>query len=409
MAKGDIQTAPGTGHVNTLTPDQKVLLRQMWAEIFKIQETGFVDVVTEAPADKKPAAKKWGFGSKESAPAEPTTTRINLADLNLDVERVRPALWNNVLGDHPDALLLRFLRARKWNVSNGLNMILKAFKWRIEDDIEEVKANNEEALTAKYRGFSHQMEIGKSFVYGTDKLGRPVVYINVKLHKPADQDPKALEKFTIYVMETGRLMIQPPVETACLIFDMTGFTLANMDYNFVKFLVQCFEAYYPESLGVLVIHKAPFVFWGVWKIIEPWLDPVVASKIRFCRSDKELLEVIDADKLPKKYEGGTNNYNYEYIPPRAGENDCMKDTATHDQLKQEWQALTVKFEAITKEWIACNNPGSRPEAEIETERLEIAKQLRVAYFKLDPYIRARNLYHRYDVLKADGSAKWVYN
>lgn len=56
-------------------------------------------------------------------------------------------------------------------------------------------------------------------------------YINVRLHKPADQDPKALEKFTIYVMETGRLMIQPPVETACLIFDMTGFGLANMDYG----------------------------------------------------------------------------------------------------------------------------------------------------------------------------------
>lgn len=51
------------------------------------------------------------------------------------------------------------------------------------------------------------------------------------MHKPADQDPKALEKFTIYVMETGRLMIQPPVETACLIFDMTGFGLANMDYG----------------------------------------------------------------------------------------------------------------------------------------------------------------------------------
>ena len=53
------------------------------------------------------------------------------------------------------------------------------------------------------------------------------------MHKPSEQDPKALEKFTIYVMETGRLMIQPPVETACLIFDMTGFSLANMDYKYV--------------------------------------------------------------------------------------------------------------------------------------------------------------------------------
>lgn len=74
--------------------------------------------------------------------------------------------------------------------------------------------------------------------------------------------------------------------------------------SFVKFLVQCFEAYYPESLGILIIHKAPLVFWGVWKIIEPWLDPVVASKIRFTRGDKELTDVIEAERLPNKYEGG---------------------------------------------------------------------------------------------------------
>lgn len=130
-----------------------------------------------------------------------------------------------------DSLMLRFLRARKWNVTNGMNMILKAFKWRTEDDIEEVKSKNEDELDSTYRGFKLQMEMGKSYVHGTDKTGRPVVYINVRLHKPSDQDPKALEKFTVYVMETGRLMIQPPVETACLVFDMTGFGLSNMDYK----------------------------------------------------------------------------------------------------------------------------------------------------------------------------------
>ena len=75
-------------------------------------------------------------------------------------------------------MLLRFLRARKWNVTNGLTMILKAFKWRLEDDIEEVKSKSEDELDAKYRGFRLQMEMGKSFVHGTDKLGRPVVYVS---------------------------------------------------------------------------------------------------------------------------------------------------------------------------------------------------------------------------------------
>ncbi|KAF9189506.1 hypothetical protein BGZ51_009485 [Haplosporangium sp. Z 767] len=427
MAKGDIQTPPGTGLVGKLTPEQKELLKDMWAEIFQIADSSNLNVPNDLPPasgvtanaetasvkSKTSTAKKSWFGSTKSAPAaaEPAANRINIAEIGLSVDQLRPALWNNILGDHPDSLLLRFLRARKWNVTNGMNMLLKAFKWRLDDDIEEVKAKNEEELNAKYRGFKLQLDMGKSYVHGTDKEGRPVVYINVRLHKPADQDVKALEKFTVYVMETGRLMIQPPVETACLVFDMTGFSLANMDYHFVKFIVSCFEAYYPESLGILVIHKAPFVFWGVWKVIEPWLDPVVASKIRFTRSDKELTEIIDPDHLPVKYEGGKDQYEYQYIPVVEGENDRMKDTETKERLLEEWKAIMWKFEALTREWIACKKTeGARPEDVIEAERLALTKDLRVAYYKLDPYIRARNLYHRseHPVLQADGSSIWTY-
>ena len=32
------------------------------------------------------------------------------------------------------------------------------------------------------------------------------------------------------------------------------------DYTQVKFMIKCFEANYPESLGVILIHKAPWIF-----------------------------------------------------------------------------------------------------------------------------------------------------
>ena len=34
------------------------------------------------------------------------------------------------------------------------------------------------------------------------------------------------------------------------------------DYTPVKFMIKCFEANYPESLGVILVHKAPWVFQG---------------------------------------------------------------------------------------------------------------------------------------------------
>ena len=43
---------------------------------------------------------------------------------------------------------------------------------------------------------------------------------------------------------------------------MTGFSMANMDYTPVKFMIKCFEANYPECLGAVLVHKAPWLFQG---------------------------------------------------------------------------------------------------------------------------------------------------
>lgn len=36
--------------------------------------------------------------------------------------------------------------------------------------------------------------------------------------------------------------------------------LMNQDYGPVKFMIKCFEANYPESLGVVLVHKSPWIF-----------------------------------------------------------------------------------------------------------------------------------------------------
>jgi hypothetical protein len=44
--------------------------------------------------------------------------------------------------------------------------------------------------------------------------------------------------------------------------------LRNVDLHVFKFLTTVFEARYPETLGVVLIHNAPFVFWGKLKLSE---------------------------------------------------------------------------------------------------------------------------------------------
>ena len=40
------------------------------------------------------------------------------------------------------------------------------------------------------------------------------------------------------------------------------------------------ERYYPETLSFVLIYNAPWVFQPFWRIITPWLDPVVSEKVR---------------------------------------------------------------------------------------------------------------------------------
>ncbi|KAF9172805.1 hypothetical protein BGX21_001381 [Mortierella sp. AD011] len=409
----------GTGYVGILTPDQTKALKKFWAALEEVQEKGTVTVVPEPAAAPEPApvASGWGGGwFSAAAPAAPVVeppVTITLSEIGITAVEIKTTLSNIILGDNPDALALRFLRARKWNVGNGLLMLLNAFKWRLTEDVENVKILDDNELDIKYPKFKNQLEMGKFYIHGTDRKGQPVVYLNVHLHKSTDQDPKTLERLTIYLMETGRLLIQPPVETVTLIFDLSQFGLANMDYGLVQFLVKCFEAYYPESLGTILVHNAPLVFWGVWKVIEGWLDPVVASKIKFTYKNTELVELIPAEHLPDSFQdAGLDRYNYEYLAPVPGENDLMRDEANKEVLLGEWNHLIKRHEANTKVWVKTEDHSlTNP---VQAERDAIAKELRSHYYKLQPYIRAKNQFQRKNsagvsVIQPDGSVKWTYN
>lgn len=122
-----MQTPPGTGHVGTMTPDQKALLKEMWSQILSIAdsnnnnipadvlaantiatETASAASETASVKSKTATTKKSWFGTSKAAPApaadsadDAPLTRVNLADIGLSVEQLRPALWNNILGDHP--------------------------------------------------------------------------------------------------------------------------------------------------------------------------------------------------------------------------------------------------------------------------------------------------------------------
>ena len=82
------------------------------------------------------------------------------------------------------------------------------------------------SVETKDDGFMHQLRLGKSYLHGVDACERPICIVRTRLHHSSDQQPEALERFTVWEMETARLLLKGKVDTACVIFDMTGFTVS---------------------------------------------------------------------------------------------------------------------------------------------------------------------------------------
>ena len=188
---------------------------------------------------------------------------------------------------------------------------------------------------------------------------------------------------------------------------------STQDYSPVKFMIRCFEANYPESLGVVLVYKAPWVFQGmykllgstqfsltvlgIWNIIKGWLDPVVAGKIHFTKNIEELEQFVARDHIPKEL-GGDDPWSYHYEEPLPGENDRMLDELTRQQLLEERAAAIKEFETVTQEWIQ----GSVANQIMNQKRNGLAERLRSGYWRLDPYVRARSLYDRTGMIGESG-------
>ncbi|QSZ31963.1 hypothetical protein DSL72_001532 [Monilinia vaccinii-corymbosi] len=443
MTGGTLPGRPGT-----LTAHEEEKLRELWVatlQIFGVLDspadtngTGGDSEVSngvakpDASASGKPKKTRFSVLRRKHKDDDSTSTRSssaasrisNASDVDdkygqtkefhdalasLSPAAIRAAFWSMVKYDNPDALLLRFLRARKWDVDKALVMMVSTMRWRasdmhVDDDIMmngELGAVEDENGTDPEKkrhgeGFLMQLRTGKSFLHGQDKAGRPMCFVRARLHKQGEQSEESLERYTVFIIESARMLAESPVDTACVVFDLTGFSLANMDYAPVKFMIKCFEANYPECLGVVIVHRAPWVFQGIWKIIRPWLDPVVASKVQFTSTVDEMAEFVPRSQILKEL-GGEEDWEYKFIEPDPTENDKMKDTATRDRLLKAREELVDRYEKATLEWI---NEGVSPE--IKFKRTALAKELKDDYWKLDPYVRARSLFDREGVVNPGG-------
>lgn len=214
-----------------------------------------------------------------------------------------------------DAMLLRFLRARKFDVPAAKLMLLNCEQWRKDFGVDDIVKNFD---------FPEKAEVNKyypQFYHKTDKDGRPLYIerlgsLDIKALYAATTNERQLkhlvleyEKFINERLPACSKAVGYPVETSCTILDLSNVSLSNFyrvkDYVFGASSIG--QDRYPECMGKFYIINAPWAFSAVWSVIKPWLDEVTVTKINIVGSSytkSTLLEQIPAENLPKDL-GGT--------------------------------------------------------------------------------------------------------
>ncbi|CAN7985266.1 unnamed protein product, partial [Ixodes hexagonus] len=212
-----------------------------------------------------------------------------------------------------DSFLLRWLRAREFDVNKAENMLRKNQAWRSENSIDLILKTYEWPKVLK-RYFPGGM-------CGHDRGGRPVWIMRV-----GNSDYKGMlkcvskeEMLTACYYQLEQILddmrnqtskLTKTVETITVVCDFDNFGLKQMCniqvIEFLRELVLKYEDNYPETLERCLFLNASSFFPFFWKLIRPLVTEKTAAKIEVFSQEgwkSALLKYVEASELPVHWGG----------------------------------------------------------------------------------------------------------
>uniref|UniRef100_A0ABI8A0P9 SEC14 like lipid binding 1 n=1 Tax=Felis catus TaxID=9685 RepID=A0ABI8A0P9_FELCA len=224
--------------------------------------------------------------------------------------RLRQWLQETHKGKIPkDEHILRFLRARDFNIDKAREIMCQSLTWRKQHQVDYILDTwrPPQVLQDYYAGGWHHH----------DKDGRPLYVLRL-----GQMDTKglvralgeeALLRYVLSINEEGlrrceentKVFGRPISSWTCLV-DLEGLNMRHLWRPGVKALlriIEVVEANYPETLGRLLILRAPRVFPVLWTLVSPFIDDNTRRKfLIYAGNDYQgpggLLDYIDKEIIP---------------------------------------------------------------------------------------------------------------
>ncbi|KAI8914179.1 CRAL-TRIO domain-containing protein, partial [Gorgonomyces haynaldii] len=239
------------------------------------------------------------------------------------LQQFKIKLGDRLKPEHDDHLLLRFLRARNFDLELTYKMFTEFLDWREQNGVDTIIDDLEFPELPVVRQYYQRM------YFNADKFGRPV-YIErlglldvskllqtVSTERLIKYHIYEYEKLIHYRLKACSVKWNTHIEQSTTIIDLKGVYLSTFPsvFSIVREVSSIAQNYYPEMLGKMFIVNSPMLFSAVWNLIKPLLNEVTVNKISILGSSykSELLQFIDEDKLPDFLGGTATSQNWESV------------------------------------------------------------------------------------------------
>jgi len=219
--------------------------------------------------------------------------------IDLDTRKYTQDQWDAFKKAFPtvdDRTLARFLIARNGDVEKSTTLLKGHLEW---------KAANWPVLKSSCE---KEFSVGRCYVRGTDKEGHPLIIFHTRLHNPNDRDLEELGRMVIFVFECAIKQLPSNMNKVTVLLDRTN-AHNGADIEFMKHFTNIMQNNYPERLYRTIVYPSGFIFYGIWQLVQMFLDPVTREKVKPVMYLSGVQEYIADEYIPSEM-GGASTYKF---------------------------------------------------------------------------------------------------